>query len=511
MARAPLFDVCPATWALYLPHFSSMIRITLLTTIVAFLAVYAWRHWYRSLCGLILLMAVMEHPDMPQSVFGIQGLNLWNILFAVVVIAWALNRRSEGLVWDMPRKVNVLLLLYLAVIIVGFLRMLADREGLVEYALLRGAWPPSQMTLWSDYFINTIKWAVPGLLLFDGCRSRDRLILALACILGVYFLLAVQVIKWMPLTAAITGGDLDARSAKILVNEIGYHRVNLSMMLAGASWAILSTRPLAKRGRDHLLIVACSLVVFFAQALTAGRAGYITWAAIGVALCVLRWRKYLVLAPLAATVVLVFVPGAMERMARGFDATSRDTSPRLHQSESWSGNPWGSRGMDLYTITAGRNLAWPYVIDEILEAPLFGYGREAMQRTGISAHLMRRFGESFPHPHNAYLQLLLDNGLVGAIPILLFFWAILRRASSLFRSSQAPEMLALGGVGFSLVLALLVASIGSQTFYPREGAVGMWCAIGLMMRVWVDRERVLEAERSMSASKRAGTALWERT
>lgn len=40
------------------------IRITLLTLLVIGLAVYAWRDWYVSLCGLILLMAVMEHPDM---------------------------------------------------------------------------------------------------------------------------------------------------------------------------------------------------------------------------------------------------------------------------------------------------------------------------------------------------------------------------------------------------------------------------------------------------------------
>lgn len=38
-------------------------------------------------------------------------------------------------------------------------------------------------------------------------------------------------------------------------------------------------------------------------------------------------------------------------------------------------------------------------------------------------------------------------------------------------------------------MALLVAAMGSQTFYPREGALGMWCAIALMFRIYQERER----------------------
>ena len=55
---------------------------------VAILLVYAWKDWFKSLCGLILLTAVMGRQDFPESIGGIQGLNLWNILFANVFLAW---------------------------------------------------------------------------------------------------------------------------------------------------------------------------------------------------------------------------------------------------------------------------------------------------------------------------------------------------------------------------------------------------------------------------------------
>ena len=59
------------------------IRITALYIVVIALACYAWKDWFKSLCGLILMMAIFEHEDMPRTMFGIPGLNMWNVLFFV--------------------------------------------------------------------------------------------------------------------------------------------------------------------------------------------------------------------------------------------------------------------------------------------------------------------------------------------------------------------------------------------------------------------------------------------
>ena len=114
-----------------------------------------------------------------------------------------------------------------------------------------------------------------------------------------------------------------------------------------------------------------------------------------------------------------------------------------------------------------------------------------MQRIGIASFLWSRFGESFPHPHNAYLQWLLDNGFLGLIPVILFYFIVLKYALSLLRDQNDEMFMCAGGVCFSLVLALLFSSIGSQSFYPRVGTVGMWASIGLMLRVYVMRQKNL--------------------
>ena len=144
-----------------------------------------------------------------------------------------------------------------------------------------------------------------------------------------------------------------------------------------------------------------------------------------------------------------------------------------NESGNWEAIP------NLTDVTAGRTLIWPYVIEKIGEAPLLGYGREAMKRTGLAQFLYQELGEEFPHPHNAYLQWLLDNGWVGFVLVMPFYVVVLFHATRLFLDSRSAVFVAAGGATLALVLALLIASAGSQTFYPREGAVGMWCAIGL--------------------------------
>ncbi len=472
-----------------------MIRLTLLMLFVTFLTIYAWRDWYKALCGAILLMAVVEHPDMPRTLLGIQGLNPWNLVLASVLGAWLVRRREEGLTWDMPRHMNLWLVLYAAVIVIGFFRMLHDRSGLNEWAWLTLQSPPSASSLVSEELVNTLKWVIPAFLLFDGCRSRERLMWALTAILGVYVLLAIQVIKWMPLDTLVSGADLEGRSSKILRSEVGYHRVNLSMMLAGASWAIFCARGLVQGRLAALGILGASAMVLFGQMLTGGRTGYATWGVVGLVVLFFRWRAYVLLAPLVVALVISLVPAAKERMLQGFTEETRDTNVRLHGEE----DTFEESGPDLYTVTAGRNVAWPYVIDRILEAPWIGYGREGMKRTGISSYLWTEFGESFPHPHNAYLQFVLDNGVIGMLPVVAFYFTVLLYGLRLFRDQANPEYVAVGGAALSLVLALLVAALGSQSFYPEEGVVGLWCAVGLMLRVYQDRAVQIASREAESA------------
>lgn len=153
-----------------------------------------------------------------------------------------------------------------------------------------------------------------------------------------------------------------------------------------------------------------------------------------------------------------------------------------------------AEGADTYTITAGRNLIWPYVIARIADRPWIGYGRLAMVRTGLAHFLSTELDEGFSHPHNAYLEMLFDNGLLGFVLVMPFYGLLLWRSFVLFRDSRSPVFVAVGGASSAMILGLLIASLASQTFYPREGWMGMWCLMFLMLRVWVQRGLVLNGQ-----------------
>ncbi len=441
-------------------------RFFLLYGVVIFFSVYAYFHWFRSLCVLILFMAVIEHPDMPKAILNIQGLNPWNILFFNVLIAWLIHRRGQNYSWDLPRRFNILLLLYLLIVLVGFIRAMMDRTNLEGFT-------PGGMI--SEYLVNTIKFTLPGLMLFDGCRSVPRLKLGIASVLIIYVLLALQVIQWMPLGFVSRGADLEARSRKVIEREVGYSRVNMSMILSGASWAVLAMLPLASDARRKFLIVGGFLIIAYAQALTGGRMGYLAWGMIGLTLGLFRWRKLLPVIPVFIFIVFLVAPGVFERMLEGFNKK----------------NIMGQQYVDEYEVTAGRTIIWPFVLDKIGESPYIGFGRLSLKRTGLADFFSTRLNEVFEHPHNAYLEWLLDNGILGFLVIIPFYILVLVESIRLLIDRKHPWCSVVGGVSLALVMALLLAGFGSQTFYPREGSVGMWCAIGLMLRMSVEREKAL--------------------
>ena len=485
-----------------------MIRLTFLWLLVFGILGYSWKDWYRGLCGLILLMAVIEHPDMPKSILGIPGLNPWNLLMFNVVCAWSVQRGREGLNFDLPRKVAVLLILYLVVILLGFVRIIGDTEIIESY------YKGGTAYFITEYLVNTIKWVIPGLLLYDGCRSEERFRLALFSILAVYVLLAVQVAKWVPPQFALDPDALERRSLRVLVSGMGYHRVNLSAMLSGASWAVLCARVMVPL-KYRMAVLLTMIFVVYAQMMTGGRAGYGAWMAVGLALSVIKWRRFLLLIPAAAMLATILLPGVVGRAMEGFTEESRDTNTRLQQEREERGvqqNP--NSEVDAYTVTAGRSVAWPLIIEGIKERPWFGLGRQAMLRSGIATYLYDNYGEVFPHPHNAYLELLLDNGIVGFVIIIPFYVLMLWYSVRMFLDRKSMTCAAIGGASFSLILSLMVSGMGSQTFYPREGWMGMWCVMMLMLRVRTERQRraasAAEApvEEAAAAAAKAPGAVW---
>jgi O-antigen ligase len=424
-------------------------------------ALCARTDWYRALCGLIIFDGVVRL--FPGNFLNAPGFNLWNVLFLIILVAWIAQRGR--LFYGMTRAPRVFLWLGLCLFVFAFVRLLLDMENLVEGLTIAG--------VLSDFLVNPLKIVIVGLLLFDGCRDRHRLALGLVAILSLSVLLGIQVVGRVLPGVALQGNTMSAYAMRTVLQDVGLHRNDVSVTLAGASWALLAIWPMAVSRKLRAVVVLASAVVMFGVVLTGGRAGYLAWCAVGLTLGLARWRRYVLVIPLAIVLAATLVPGAAERALHGLsDGATID----LEDLDD----------IDEYELTSGRNLIWPLVIDKISQAPFTGYGLAAMQRTGLSGRLVETEIERgfVRHPHNAYLEMLLDGGLIGLLISTGFYGTCVAAALAFLRDRRSPERAAVGGLALSFVLALLIGSFSGQTLWPRETTLGMWCSIGLLLRVW---------------------------
>jgi O-antigen ligase len=413
-------------------------------------------------CGALVLMSISEHPDIPRTLFGIPGINLWNILIANVVINWLRFRQMEELEWDMPRFFKRALLIFCAVMFVAGFRALLHPAGVVEGVAVG---------VFCAYFINCFKWFLPLMMLYDGIRTRITCRQALCAAMAFYFLISVQVIRHMPLGMLRgSSGELRQRASKILQQSVGYNRDNLSTFLAGASWAAIALASAFTDKRVKWALYGVSCVILLGQALTAGKTGYGTWVIVGVFLGLIRWRKLLILLPAACFVILTLSPTIRQSLFQGFGGKSGQIVQNSDMSE----------------ITSGRTVIWPAVIKKIRQAPLFGFGRDGFHYSGVADYVAIQLDDPFPHPHNAYLEWMLDNGIIGLLLIIPFYGVVVACSIKLFRQADGLASAA-GGITFSLVCGELIGSLGAQTFYPRESTVVMWAIVGIMMRVYQEK------------------------
>jgi O-antigen ligase len=157
-------------------------------------------------------------------------------------------------------------------------------------------------------------------------------------------------------------------------------------------------------------------------------------------------------------VVLYFMPGAFyDRITMGF-------------------------GAGLNTISAGRTEEiWEPILPEIFNNPVLGSGLGSIMwsRAMIDGRLWQ-----VSHPHNAYLQVLMDNGVLGTVLILAFWiwaWKSFRKESR--NLAQPLELRGFFEGAAAGLLAFLIAGVAGSSLRPDAAQAFLWLALGLLIGI----------------------------
>ena len=456
-------------------------RIAALYILVLCLAIYAWRNHFIAICGLILLTAVMQRKEFPTAILGIQGMNPWNMLFAVVVVAWFTMRQVDGRRWDLNGRATGLLICFVLALTITIAR------GYFAGAHSGPLHGHGALTYFSDHLINPLKFLLLGVMMYDSCRSRRQVYIALLTLVSVFVFWALMTIRFIPFGTLTGDGDF-MRYRHRFDREIGLYATDMGMIFAGGFWTILACWAIVKKWRYRVAMLGSAGLVLIGLALTYSRGGYLTLLGVGLLFAMVSWRWLLLGIPIGALVAGVVLPNAANRLATGFSVQ----------------NAAGVGVTNMDEVTSGRmTYLWPSAIAEISERPIFGAGRLAILHTPMFDEVTAYTGGSCPnHPHNAYLELLMDAGIVGTLLIAPIYLGILLIGAQLLRAKDDPLARAVGGATLACTGMLVVAGLGSQTFFGTQiSTISLWITAALAARMWTERRTAWTLQRRYAATR----------
>ena len=402
---------------------------------------------------LVVLMPLSQSYLFPHQMAGVTGLNPLNLLLVATFGAYVLRALGDG---GLKRFVPPgLFWLYLVpFFIAGYLgsRHVNEIAPWVFYY--------DQVDFHDDigYLRDVVLkpfFLVLFALLVAGAVRRSRkpekfIVPAMVSIWSMGLLVVVFV--------AISGASLDTLSGgntRDYLSALGLHANDLGRLYATAYALLLFTFAATGDRVLRLALAASMLLVIAALVLTFSRGAFFGFIVVNVLFILTRRNaRGLIIGAVLVCGLMLAMPGTLyDRLTAGF-------------------------GGDLNTLTAGRTgQIWEPLLPDFWRSPFIGSGLSSVLWSNANrSETMLQVG----HAHNAYLQTLLDMGVIGLVLVLTFFVLMLRefrRASK--DASLSPTLRGFfEGAAIGLI-SFLIAGFAGSFLTPCPEQSFLWLAAGM--------------------------------
>ena len=402
---------------------------------------------------LVFLLPFAATQLIPREVLGIRGLNPVNGVLMLTLLSLFVSFLAErGVIQlvHLPRR----FLAYVAVIAFGAYVGAGSAEHSVINPLMGE--PVTATTYLLDYAAKPMIILIVAWLAATVARngSGRSLLWALAAAYVTFFLVIVAYV----VINGISLQDLAFQDERDFLSWTGMHANEIGLQ-ANLGLAILLFTARATRGvLPRLILFASAGAAGMMAALTFSRGAFIGLSLILGYYLLSRLR----IGPLLLAFLIILGAGLLlpnnplvERATTGFQA--RDTD----------------------AITAGRvEHIWRPLLPTFWEAPIIGHG---LGSTSWATPNLR--GEMLPvgHPHNAYLGVLLDLGLVGIAVVGAFFWSAWRTFRRLSQHHFDSQWRGVFEGGIVALLCLAIQGLTDDRFTPTYAQAALWVCYGLAL------------------------------
>lgn len=136
----------------------------------------------------------------------------------------------------------------------------------------------------------------------------------------------------------------------------------------------------------------------------------------------------------------------------------------------------GFQSKDRGEISAGRiDDIWIPLLEEYAKSPkklVFGDGRYAVMASDSVSE--GRILARIRHPHNMYLEIIIDAGLVGFIVFIYFYYSILKKAFQTLHSVKDGVLKEYLYVIVVSIICFLISGITDRSFFPKDDSMFIW-------------------------------------
>jgi len=410
---------------------------------------------------LIVLMPVSRSSVFPHAMLGITGLNPLNLLLAATLGSYLLHALGEDLRRRfVPRPLLWLYLLpLLAAGALGARHVDEIAPAFFTYDMLDFQGVGGYLR---EYLLKPLMMVLFALLVAAAvARSRDPEAFLVPALLSIWVMGAM--VTGFVLLSGFSLERMSQAETRGTLSALGLHANELGRLYAVA-YALLLFAWAQAKGRTglRLALLASMALVAAALLLTFSRGAFFGFLVVN--LLFLLWRrnlKTLLLAVALAAAVLLALPSAVyERASLGF-------------------------GAGLNAISAGRlDGLWLPLLPEVLKSPLVGNGLGSIlwslpMRVSGGSGVTGVIGAT--HPHNAYLEALLDLGLAGLVLLCAYFHHVWQGFRTLGADPALSPVLRGFYQGAAAGLAcFLITGLTDSSLAPKSEQAFLWLAIGMM-------------------------------
>ena len=403
---------------------------------------------------LILLLPLEPTVYMPHSIAGVTGLNPINLLEVATLLSFLFSRDTK-ISEFVPKR---LFWLYLLPIMVGgLLGSQHVNEIPSTFFDVGGVNFTDGLGYLRDMLVKPLTMVLVALLVGAAvARSKkpEHFIIPIVASVWIMALFAIQFV----LFSNITLSQLSAAGERGFFSSIGVHANELGRLFAVAYALLIFVWWESKNAVLKVVLMATMAVLALALLLTFSRGAFLGFIIVNVLFLLWKFNmRSVALALLAAVVGLMFMPGAVyDRVMMGFGG-----------------------GGNLDTVTAGRlDGIWLPLLPELFKSPVWGSGLgSTMWSNAMRNGLMLLVG----HPHNAYMEAVLDMGLLGLGLIAAFYFHVWQKLRALGSNMYlTPEMRGFFQGAAAGLVAFAITNWAGSSLVPKPEYAFLWLAIGVM-------------------------------